>query len=265
VPSQTNSGTPQPSAPPTLDPGALQAGPGPEQTTATTVAPGPHQLNVVQMINQGWYASYPLLLCSVLVVAAAIDRFWRFRGLEKRSRELTRNVVESLAKRDYATANALCTTSKTPLGNVFREGLAWKNIALEDLERILSTSRQEAVAELRRGLWMLGTIGSLAPFVGLFGTVVGIMKAFRQIAIEGSGGFAVVAAGISEALIATAVGLGVAIVALAFYNYLQVRVGNIGGVWARSSERLVQALLYVESAAQPPREPEVARGHPLPA
>lgn len=242
-----------------------EAAAAPLATEATTQAPAAHEFTVTQMLIQGWYASVPLALCSVLVVFVAIERFGRYLGLEKRSRELTRNVVEAVAKRDLATANALCTTAKTPLAAVFKEGLAWKNIALEDLERILATARAEAVSDLRRGLWLLGTIGSLAPFVGLFGTVVGIMKAFRQIALEGSGGFAVVAAGISEALIATAVGLGVAIVALAFYNYLQVRIGNLGQGWARASERLVQALLYVESAAQPPRAEEVGRGHPLPA
>jgi biopolymer transport protein ExbB len=217
------------------------------------------------MIQQGWLTTLPLAVCSILVVAVMIERLLRYRGIEKKTRELTRSVVEALGKRDLSTANALTQTTKTPIAQIFREGLAWKNIALEDLERILVTSRQEAVGELRRGLWLLGTIGSLAPFVGLFGTVVGIMKAFRQIAIEGSGGFAVVAAGISEALIATAVGLAVAIVALAFYNYLQVRVGNIGNGYARASERLVQALLYVESAVQTPRAEEVGRGHPLPA
>ena len=256
---------------PTLDPAQVtgNAAAASPTTTATTQAPAAHELTVVQMMQQGWYASVPLLIGSILVLAVAAERFARYRGLEKRSRELTRNVVEAIAKRDHATANALCTTAKTPLGQVFKEGLAWKNIALEDLERILATARQEAVADLRKGLWLLGTIGSLAPFVGLFGTVVGIMKAFRQIAIEGSGGFAVVAAGISEALIATAIGLGVAIVALAFYNFLQVKIGNVGSSWARSTERLVQALLYVESSTQPietrGNAPEVGRGHPLPA
>ncbi len=257
--------------PTALDPAQLLAGADAAagQTSATTAV---QDYTLIQMIHDGWYASYPLLLGSVFVLAVAIERFWRYAGLEKRSRELTRNVVEAIAKRDLATANALCTTAKTPLASIFKEGLAWKNIALEDLERVLSTARQEAVAEMRRGLWILGTIGSLAPFVGLFGTVVGIMKAFHQIAIEGSGGFAVVAAGISEALVATAVGLGVAIVALSFYNYLQVRIGNIGSGWARATERLVQSLLYVESALQPPSQspppasaPEVGHGHPLPA
>jgi len=224
---------------------------------------------IARMIQQGWLTTVPLALCSILVVAVTIERFLRYRGIEKQTRDVTRAVVEALGKRDLPTATALCQTNKTPIAQIFREGLAWKNIALEDLERILGTARQETVSELRRSLWILGTVGSLAPFIGLFGTVVGIMKAFHQIAIEGSGGFAVVAAGISEALIATAVGLGVAIIALTFYNYLNVKIGLIGNGFARACERLVQALLYVESSTQPietrGNAPEVGRGHPLPA
>ena len=97
---------------------------------------------------------------------------------------------------------------------------------------------------------MIGTVGSLAPFVGLFGTVIGVIRAFADMATHGTGGFAVVANGIAEALIATALGLGVAIVALAIFNYLQVRVGALSAVFARACERLVQALLYVESSAR---------------
>ena len=80
---------------------------------------------------------------------------------------------------------------------------------------------------LKRGIWVLGTIGASAPFIGLFGTVIGIIKAFHQMAIMGTGGFAVVAAGISEALIATALGLIVAIIAVIFFNYMQVRISNL--------------------------------------
>src|SRR5438094_4201896 len=71
---------------------------------------------------------------------------------------------------------------------------------------------------------MLGTIGSAAPFIGLFGTVMGIIRAFHHMAIAGTGGFAVVAGGISEALIATALGLAVGIIAVVCYNYFQARV-----------------------------------------
>jgi biopolymer transport protein ExbB len=80
---------------------------------------------------------------------------------------------------------------------------------------------------LKRGIWILGTIGASAPFIGLFGTVIGIIKSFHQMAVMGTGGFAVVAAGISEALIATALGLIVAIVAVIFFNFMQVRISNL--------------------------------------
>ncbi len=119
---------------------------------------------------------------------------------------------------------------------------------------MLATSRQEAVGELRQRLWVIGTVGSLAPYIGLFGTVVGIMRAFYDIGITGDTGFEVVSSGISEALIATAVGLLVAIVSLFFFNYLQVRVGSIAATFGRNSERFVQALLFVE--ASPDAEPE---------
>ena len=140
-------------------------------------------------------------------------------------------------------------------------------MALEDLERVLTTSRQETAQELKRGLWVVGTVGSLAPYVGLFGTVVGIIRAFHDMAVHGAGGFEVVAAGISEALIATAAGLAVAIAALLIYNYMMVRVGQITATYARSCERFVQALLYVESATGPAGggSSEVSSGRLVPA
>ena len=86
--------------------------------------------------------------------------------------------------------------------------------------------RLEQSAELRRNLWILGTIGSSAPFIGLFGTVVGIIRSFTSMSEAGAGGFAVVSAGISEALVATAAGILVAVIAVIFYNYFQIRVGK---------------------------------------
>jgi len=244
----------------------------PTQGTTTEMAVQPLDSgNLLRLLEQGGLTVYPLALGSVLAVAIVIERVWRFRGLERATRELTRRVVDHLAKRDFAGARALCENAKTPVGAIFLEGLRWQDIALEDLERVLATSRAEASNELKRGLWVIGTIGSLAPFIGLFGTVVGIIRSFHDMAVHGSGGFAIVASGISEALVATGAGLLVAIVALAFYNYLQVRVSSIAQTFARACERFVQALLYVESAAEGTGTPkserggEVRHGHPLPA
>ena len=112
----------------------------------------------------------------------------------------------------------------------------------EEIAARLAADRQAALDSL------------LAPYVGLFGTVIGIIRAFQAMAEHGAGGFEVVAAGISEALVATAAGLFVAIVALMFFNYLQVRAGAIGATYARCCERFVQALLYVETASLPEGE-----------
>jgi len=100
----------------------------------------------------------------------------------------------------------------------------------------------EAVQGCGAYLWMLGTIGSAAPFIGLFGTVMGIIRAFHHMAIAGTGGFAVVAGGISEALIATALGLAIGIISLVFYNYLQNRVERIDGALRIGCARLVEAV-----------------------
>jgi biopolymer transport protein ExbB len=197
---------------------------------------------------------------SVVVFAIALERLWKYRGLEKDTRELTRKLVDTLVRRDLSAARTLCEASRTPMSEVFAEGLRWRNIALEDLNEVLSTARNEMLTELRRGLWFIGTIGSLAPYIGLLGTVIGIMVAFGAIAESGDAGFEVVSAGISEALIATAVGLLVAIVSLMLFNWLQVRVGAIAATCTRASERFVQALLFVEArpeegvAVNPSRE-----------
>jgi biopolymer transport protein ExbB len=205
---------------------------------------------ILGLLHDGRLTTYPLGVLSVIVFSIAFERMWRYRGLDAATRDLTRKLVECLVRRDVAAARTLCEASKTPMAEVFGEGLRWRNIALEDLNQILHTARLEVVMELRRGLWFVGTIGSLAPYIGLFGTVVGIMRAFGAIAASGDAGFAVVSAGISEALIATAVGLLVAIIALVLFNWLQTRVSNIAAVFTRASERFVQALLYLEASSE---------------
>ena len=208
---------------------------------------------------------YPLGVASIVVLAITIERILRFRGIEKKTRQLTRESIELLVRRDVDGARSISEKAKTPIADVYLEAMRWKNIALDDLHGILTTSRQELTVDLKRGLWIVGTIGSLAPYVGLLGTVIGIIRAFQDMAEHGAGGFEVVAAGISEALVATAAGLFVAIVALLFFNYLQVRVGAIAGTYARSCERFVQALLFLESSAEAGEEEGAPSGSFVPA
>jgi len=204
---------------------------------------------LLQLLQDGGLTVYPLAVASVITLTILFERVWRYRGLEGQTRAVTRETIELLVKRNVDGARSLCEKSDTPISRIFLEAMRWRNIAIEDLDRVLLTARQESVTDLKRGLWVIGTIGSLAPYVGLFGTVVGIIRAFQNMAVEGVGGFDVVAAGISEALVATAAGLFVAIVSLIFFNYLQTRAAALGTTYARSCERFLQALIFVETAA----------------
>ncbi len=203
--------------------------------------------HLIDLLIMGWLSNVPLAVGSIWTLSIFGERWWKLRGLEDASRVLATQVIERLAEQDAAGARRLCEESDLDVAHMLLEGLRWDNVAVEDLDRVFATIRAELGGVLKRGIWIIGTVGSLAPFVGLFGTVVGIIRAFATMSATGESGFQVVASSLSEALIATAAGLGVAIVALVLFNYLNTRVASVAAVYARAAERLVQALLYVES------------------
>jgi biopolymer transport protein ExbB len=92
---------------------------------------------------------------------------------------------------------------------------------------IMDAIAMEQRSKLEKNLNVLGTLGNIAPLIGLFGTVVGIIRAFHALAVSGSAGPSVISAGIAEALVTTASGLVVAVPAVIFYNYFLRRVGNV--------------------------------------
>jgi len=110
------------------------------------------------------------------------------------------------------------------------------------LSEVVDDRKFEELEALKGSVWMLGTTGVSAPFIGLLGTVIGIIKSFQSMAVEGSGGFAVVAGGISEALVATALGLAVAIIAVIFYNYFHTKLERIDAAMTVGSDRVLEAL-----------------------
>jgi len=203
--------------------------------------------HLIDLLIMGWLSNVPLAIGSIWTLSIFGERWWKLRGLEDASRVLASQVIERVAERDVEAARRLCEESDLAVADMLLEGLSRENVAVEDLERVFATIRAEIGAGLKRGIWIIGTVGSLAPFVGLFGTVIGIIRAFGIMSESGETGFQVVASSLSEALIATAAGLGVAIIALLIFNYLNTRVASLTAVYARASERLVQALLYVES------------------
>ena len=197
---------------------------------------------ILELVEQGGAVMYPLLLCSVLAVSVIIERLWALGRLQKQSGALASHVLAALHEGKLAEASALCRTSPVALAKVLRAALSAQGKSTEQVERITLRKLGEMNRELRRRIWLLGTIGSLAPFIGLLGTVVGIIRAFENMAASGSGGFAVVSAGISEALIATAAGLLVGVLAIFSYNAFNVRINSLAASMRDTADEVLTQL-----------------------
>jgi len=187
-----------------------------------------------------------LFIESIWSLAVMIDRYFYFTAARKQSREFAPKVAGALkdGKLDEAIKIA-DRNKKSHLAEVVVAGLREFQASGNNEASVVSAhralDRSEAIvhAKLKRGLSVLATIGSTAPFVGLFGTVVGILNAFQQIATQKTSGIGAVAGGISEALVTTAFGLLVAIPAVMAFNYFTGRVEAFDVEMDNSSSELV--------------------------
>ena len=208
----------------------------------------PQGLDLLTIIQQGAIATYPLIFLSVISVTVVLERLWSLRNINSKTIKISESLLDPIKKGQKDLAVAIGRqNSDSPAGRIFlrifdKDGRQ----RLETANAFASEAIFEETQSLKKHLWILGTVASSAPFIGLLGTVVGIIKAFENMAIEGTGGFAVVAAGISEALVATALGLAVAIIAVIFYNYFQTRIANINGLFRIQVARVLRNMSLVE-------------------
>jgi biopolymer transport protein ExbB len=195
-----------------------------------------------------------LVFMSMISFGVAIERIYTFTQARKQSKLYAPQVAKHLKDGRLKDAIAI-SSSKTyrysHLAKVVLAGLqefqfqqeSGANLSREDLVDTVRRAIQRASAltanDLKKGVAALATIGATAPFVGLLGTVVGIITAFQGIAATGSGGLGAVSAGISEALVETALGLVVAIPAVWFYNYLTGRIEYFNVEMDNSSSELL--------------------------
>jgi biopolymer transport protein ExbB len=177
-------------------------------------------LSVFLFLGSDWVL-YLLLFLSVVSVAIAIERaihFWRQRvDIHSLQQELDAR----LARNDLQGARDLVATGDTHVAVILRRGLGALDRGAAAIEEVMAAATQLERLRMERGLAFLGTLGNNAPFIGLFGTVLGIIRAFRDLATHTIEGSSAVMAGIAEALIATAVGLLVALPAVAVFNTFQ--------------------------------------------
>ncbi|HZX40766.1 MAG TPA: MotA/TolQ/ExbB proton channel family protein [Myxococcaceae bacterium] len=183
--------------------------------------------------HMGLFARLIVAVLGVMSVASLVvmaERLIVFNKSRSESRNFAEKMANTLSKNDLMTVAGSKIGDKVGhLGRVIGAGLNAlrlstdkdKDLQVESVARALERQAQREVQSLKRGLGLLATVGSTAPFVGLLGTVMGIVNAFQSMALTGSGGLGTVSAGIAEALITTAFGLLVAIPAVMAYNYLQ--------------------------------------------
>jgi biopolymer transport protein ExbB len=207
-------------------------------------------------------AVWLILGCSIAAVAVAVERLFALWRFGERTRALADAVTRAIFRGDLDDARAQCERSGSPAADVFLAGLvtsspatapgrAPRPVTFDKVSAAVERQRQQLNLALRARLWILGTIGATSPFIGLFGTVVGIMLAFQNMAKEGQGGFTVVAAGISEALVTTAAGIAVAIEAVVLYNALNTHVQRLALQFKLLAEEYLEILKESPPAAAP--------------
>lgn len=198
--------------------------------------------------NQGGIAMYPLLLASVLTLGIALERILHLSRAGKLDAALLPKVSAMIAAGECTAATDCCAGCESPLARVLAAGLAPLKRSRDTRDKAIERAVARETASLERYLPILATIGSISPFVGLFGTVLGIMRAFRDMGIASSAGGAIVAAGIAEALIATATGLIVAVLAVIAYNHLMTWSQSISTAAQLNAEDLLAQLEEREAA-----------------
>ncbi len=201
-------------------------------------------LDLIDIIHKGAIATYPLILLSIISVTVVLERLWSLKNMGSVTLRITESLLEPIKKGQRDLAIAICKqNSQSPAARIFLNVLEREGSQGLDTASTLATEAMfEETQKLKKHLWILGTVASSAPFIGLLGTVVGIIKAFESMAVAGTGRFAVVAAGISEALVATALGLAVAIIAVIFYNYFQTRISTLNGLFRIQVAKILQQM-----------------------
>lgn len=197
--------------------------------------------------------AFALVLMAIASIAVVVERFIALGKQAKETRQFTGEAGPLLEEWD--TAGLVKAAGQYPtsaLARLVAAAVSRFQRAVDDpsggvppvelARREIARKREAIGADLRRGMGVLASVGSVAPFVGLLGTVVGIIGAFQSIGATGSGGLGAVSAGIAEALIVTAFGLAVAIPAVLFFNYLSTKIAGIELALERAAGELADEM-----------------------
>lgn len=185
---------------------------------------------------------WPLILCSIAALAIIAERLWTLQKKSVMPPALLDQVRQWLERKELDESRLTLLRESSPLGRVLTAGLINRQHAHEVLKEAIEDAGRHMLPELERYLNTLGTIAAIAPFLGLLGTVLGMIEMFGGIGSHGLGDPSIVASGISQALVATAAGLAVAIPSLMFYRYLRGRVDELTVDMEQEALKLVEIL-----------------------
>jgi biopolymer transport protein ExbB/TolQ len=190
------------------------------------------------------------MFLSVVSIGATLERVLFFRKNKNAGKDLDDALSKALHDNDYPTVKRVLDKSPSLEASILRDALRWKKGGPEAVNDALESALGRARNDLDRGATLLGTLGNNAPFVGLFGTIIGVIEAFSHLGASAQGaGMAKVMGGIAEALIATGVGIFVAIPAVVAFNIFQKKASEIEG-HAQYLARLVTAWLHTYPEAR---------------
>lgn len=212
-------------------------------------------------LQMGWFVRGIVIIMiamSVITIAVAVAKFLRLRKMSRATRAFAPQFSQALEEGRIDDAVELTERHDDShvahvLGEALREAVPLledrelASVAISSTERAIEREQILLAANLKKGLGVLATIGATAPFVGLLGTVIGIVNSFTGIARTGGGGLEAVSAGIAEALIATAIGLLAAIPAVWLYNYFTGRLERLFSELAYAGRELVDWLMLREA------------------
>ncbi|MFP6793770.1 MAG: MotA/TolQ/ExbB proton channel family protein [Pseudomonadales bacterium] len=195
-----------------------------------------------ELVQAGGWLMIPILLCSVVAAGISVERFWTLRAEQVAPRNLLTQVWTWIRNNEMDSSRLREVKSGSPLGQILAAGITSHRRGRDLMKESIEEVANHVVHELERYLNTLGTVAAITPLLGLLGTVIGMIKVFTAIQLEGTGNTAVLAGGISEALITTAAGLTVAIPSLFFHRYFQRKVDELVIYMEQEALKLVEVL-----------------------
>jgi len=211
---------------------------------------------VVEIVMAGGWLMLPIILCSILAIAIVIERFWSLSANRIAPRYAVGQVWTWIKNNELDSTRMRELRLSSPLGQILASGLLHARQGREQMNAAIGQTAAVVIHELERYLSTLGTIAAITPLLGLLGTVIGMIRVFTEIMVQGTGNANALAGGISEALITTAAGLTVAIPAYACHRYFVRKVDSLVLALEQESAKLVDAVhgdrrVEIREAAEP--------------